>query len=252
MTGGPAAAAAVAAPARSDPLTEAARILVVDDEPSIREPLGAYLTAQGYAVSLAADAGAARAVIGEGACDLVVTDLMMPGEDGLSLLRWVRANGDLPVILLTARGEPIDRIVGLELGADDYLAKPFEPRELLARIRTVLRRAEPHEGGGTYGFAGFTLHADERRLVGADSEDIALTGGEFALLRALLDAAPRVVSRDALLEATQGRAPHAFDRSVDNQVSRLRRKIEADPKAPAIIKTHRGGGYALAARVVRR
>ena len=225
----------------------------MDDEPSIREPLGEYLSAQGFAVTLAEDAAAARAVLAEGACDLVVTDLMMPGEDGLSLLRWVRANGELPVVLLTARGEPIDRIVGLELGADDYLAKPFEPRELLARIRTVLRRAGP-EGAeaGTYAFAGLTLHADERRLVGADGEEIVLTGGEFALLRTLLDAAPRVVSRDTLLSETQGREPHAFDRAVDNQVSRLRRKIEADPKAPAIIKTHRGGGYALAARVTRR
>ena len=203
-------------------------------------------------MTLADGAAEARAFLAEAAPDLVVCDLMMPGEDGLSLLRWVRANGDLPVVLLTAKGDPIDRIVGLELGADDYLAKPFEPRELLARLNAVLRRASPTEAAGRFVFGSFVMHVDERRLIGEDGQDVALTGGEFTLLRTLLEAAPRVVSRDDLLERTQGRAAHAFDRAVDNQISRLRRKIEADPKRPVLIKTHRGGGYALAARVVRR
>ena len=202
-------------------------------------------------MTLAEGAAEARAILAETTPDLVVCDLMMPGEDGLSLLRWLRANGTLPVVLLTAKGDPIDRIVGLELGADDYLAKPFEPRELLARLNAVLRRAAPAEAG-RFVFGGYTLHLAERRLVDADGEEVPLTGGEFALLQALLEAAPRIVSRDDLLERTQGREPHAFDRAVDNQVSRLRRKIEPDPKAPTLIKTHRGGGYALAARVVRR
>ena len=202
-------------------------------------------------MTLAESAAEARAILAEAMPDLVVCDLMMPGEDGLSLLRWVRANGTLPVVLLTAKGDPIDRIVGLELGADDYLAKPFEPRELLARLNAVLRRAAPAEGD-RFVFGGYTLHLAERRLVDADGEEVPLTGGEFALLRTLLEAAPQVVSRDDLLERTQGREPHAFDRAVDNQISRLRRKIEPDPKVPTLIKTHRGGGYALAARVVRR
>lgn len=229
-----------------------AAILLVEDEADIAEPLAAYLTGQGFAVTHAPDAAEARAQIAAGAFDLAVVDVMMPGEDGLSLTRWVRATGELPVILLTARGDPMDRIVGIEMGADDYLAKPFEPRELVARIGAVLRRAGPTGAARTYHFAGLVLHADERRLVGRDGEDVPLTGAEFALLLALLDAAPRVVSRDALLEATQGREPHAFDRAVDNQVSRLRRKVEADPKDPQVVKTHRGGGYALAAKVVRR
>ncbi|WP_031553526.1 response regulator [Parvularcula oceani] len=228
-------------------------LLVVDDEPSIAEPLSDYLEGRGFAVSCAGDAAEARAMLAAETFDLAVIDIMMPGEDGLSLTRWVRATSELPVILLTARGEPMDRIIGLEMGADDYLPKPFEPRELLARIRTVLRRAEGGRSeGGSYAFAGFVLHAEERRLLDADGAEVPLTGGEFALLVALLDAAPRVVDRDRLLTATQGREAHAFDRSVDNQISRLRRKIEPDPRTPSIIKTHRGGGYALAAKAVRR
>ena len=216
------------------------------------EPLAAYLTSHGFGVACAPGAAEARGRIASERFDLVVCDVMMPGEDGLSLTRWIRANGALPVILLTARGDPVDRIVGLEIGADDYLAKPFEPRELLARIGAVLRRAGPAGEAATYHFGGWVLHADERRLVRGDGEAVPLTGAEFALLRALLDAAPRVVSRDDLLTATSGRDAQAFDRAVDNQVSRLRKKVEADPKDPQLIRTHRGGGYALAATVVRR
>lgn len=234
------------------PPSIAARLLLVEDEADIAEPLSEYLSAQGFGVTHAPDAAEARALIGTHPFDLVICDIMMPGEDGLSLTRWIRATGKLPVILLTARGDPMDRIIGLEIGADDYLAKPFEPRELLARISAVLRRAEPSSEAGTYHFAGLVLHTGERRLAAKDGADIALTGAEFSLLRALLDAAPRVVSRDDLLAATQDREAHAFDRAIDNQVSRLRKKIEPDPKAPSVIKTHRGGGYALAAKVVRR
>ena len=229
-----------------------ARLLLVEDDEDVAEPLIAYLAVQGFAVTHAPDAAEARGLIAAERFDLVVCDVMMPGEDGLSLTRWVRANGDLPVILLTARGDPMDRIIGLEIGADDYLAKPFEPRELTARIATVLRRAAPSTDADTYAFGGYTLHAAERRLVDAGGRDVPLTGAEFALLRALLDAAPRVVDRDALLLATQGREAHAYDRAVDNQVSRLRKKVEADPARPQLIRTHRGGGYALAAKVVRR
>jgi two-component system OmpR family response regulator len=243
MSAGAAACGSDAAPA----------ILVADDEPSILEPLAGYLRREGYGVVTAEDAAAARRAIERGGLCLAVLDVMMPGEDGLSLTRWIRANGTLPVILLTARGEPVDRILGLEMGADDYLAKPFEPRELLARIRTVLRRAAPPPGkAGVFCFAGFTLHAAERRLVDAAGEEVPLTGGEFALLLALIEANGRVLSRDTLLDATQGRESHAFDRSVDNQISRLRKKIEKDPAQPSVIKTVRGGGYALAAQVVRR
>ena len=236
-------------------MTEGAapRLLVVDDDQDITEALTDYLAGQGLDVSSAPGAAEARARLAQGGIDLCVLDVMMPGEDGLSLCRWIRATGDLPVILLTARGEPMDKIIGLEIGADDYMAKPFEPRELLARIKTVLRRTGERAGQAvTYAFGEFVLHAEERRLVRADGDEIELTGGEFALLTALLDAAPRVVSRDDLLAATQGREAHAFDRAVDNQVSRLRRKIERDPKSPDLVKTHRGGGYALAARVTRR
>lgn len=227
-------------------------MLVVDDEPSILEPLAEYLLGQGFRVSTAPGAAEARALIAKESFDLAVLDLMMPGEDGLSLTRWIRANGSLPVILLTARGDPMDKVVGLEVGADDYMAKPFEPRELLARIRTVLRRGAPHGAARRYDFAGFVMHVAERRLVAPDGEAVDLTGGEFSLLQVLAEAAPRVVGRDDLLAATQGRETHAFDRAVDNQVSRLRRKIEPDPKEPRIIKTVRGGGYTLAASVVRR
>ena len=229
----------------------ASRVLLVEDEEDISEPLAAYLSGQGLGVACARDAAEARALIAAERFDLVVADIMMPGEDGLSLTRWVRATSELPVILLTARGDPLDRVVGLEIGADDYMAKPFEPRELLARIRTVLRRAAPREGGA-YHFGPYVLHPEERRLMREDGSEVELTGGEFALLVTLLDRAPRVVSRDDLLELTQGREPHAFDRAVDNQVSRLRKKIETDPKSPSLIRTHRGGGYALAAKVVRR
>ncbi|PJK27492.1 response regulator [Minwuia thermotolerans] len=232
-------------------------ILLVDDERAIREPLAAFLSRNGFRVTQAADAGAARARLAAYAVDLVVLDIMMPGEDGLSLCRHIRVNGELPVVLLTARSDETDRIVGLEMGADDYVVKPFNPRELVARIRGILRRA----GGGprlqrapetaSYRFGSWVLKAGERALVDRDGVSVALSTGEFNLLLALVTRPRQVLSRDHLLDITQGREAGAFDRAVDNQVSRLRRKIEADPRNPELIRTVRGGGYSLAAEVER-
>lgn len=234
------------------------RLLVVDDEPSIREPLAEYLTANGFAVDVAESAAAAREVLGAKSIDLVVLDVMMPGEDGFDFVRTLRSKVSLPVIFVTARTDDTDRIVGLELGADDYLVKPFNPRELLARIKAVLRRLEggasdPSAGTAmeAYRFDGLTLVPEGRRLEGRDGEEISLTGGEYELLLAFVERPGRVLNRDQLLDITQGREAHLFDRAIDNQVSRLRKKIEEDVKSPSIIKTVRGGGYVFSARVVR-
>lgn len=231
-------------------------ILLVDDEPTIREPLAEYLMRYGYQVTEAADAVAARACLEQSDVSLALIDIMMPGEDGLSLTTAIRAQGRLPVILLTARTEDTDRIVGLEIGADDYVVKPFNPRELLARIKAVLRRttAEPQTvqsaAEQVYRFAGFDLDPGRRQLR-RDGAEIILTGGEFALLLALIERAGRLLGREQLLDITQGREAALFDRSIDNQISRLRKKIENDPKAPDIIKTVRGGGYVLAVPVTQ-
>lgn len=234
----------------------AARILLVDDETSIREPLADYLVRECFDVTAAADAAAARGLVAEGRYDLALLDIMMPGEDGLSLARYLLAAHDLPVILLTARTEETDRVVGLELGADDYVAKPFSPRELVARIRAVLRRgarnAAPDANPEAYLFDGLTMQLATREVIGRDGEVLPLTAGEFRLLHVLVERAGRVVNRDDLLEMTQNRRADVFDRSVDNQISRLRRKVERDPARPALIKTIRGGGYTLAAKVRRR
>jgi two-component system OmpR family response regulator len=179
----------------------------------------------------------------------------MPGEDGLSLCRYLRGTGEVPVILLTAMAEDTDRIIGLEIGADDYLTKPFNPRELLARIKAVLRRVHslpPQRGrlkAKALRFDRWLLDVGRRELVGEDGVAVALSTAEFRLLNAFLDHAGLVLSRDQLLDLTVGRAADSFDRSIDNQVSRLRKKIEADPKAPALIKTHWGGGYSFVAEV---
>ncbi len=231
------------------------RILLVDDEPVLREPLAEYLTRQGFAVQEAESAAAARARLIECTPDLVLLDIMMPGEDGLSLCRHLIENRDLPVILLTAKTEATDRIVGLEIGADDYVVKPFEPRELVARIRSVLRRARrapvPLEETAFYSFEGWMLDPLKRKLIDPEGAVIAISTAEFRLLRALLDHPREVLDRDRLLDMVQGREAHLFDRAVDNQVSRLRRKIETDSRNPAIIQTVRGGGYRLAADVRR-
>jgi two-component system OmpR family response regulator len=236
----------------------APHLLVVDDHRDIRDLLGRFLAKQGYRVSTAESAQAARRTLKAGAVDLVVLDIMMPGEDGLSLCRELRATTSLPVILLTAVAEETDRIIGLEVGADDYVTKPFNPRELLARIKAVLRRTfalPPQRGmppGERLAFDRWVLDTARRELVAEDGVAVPLSTGEFLLLSAFL-AHPRIVlSRDQLLDLTRGRDAVPFDRSIDNQVSRLRRKLEQDPKRPELIKTHWGGGYSLTAAVVRR
>ncbi len=234
-----------------------AHILVVDDHREIRDLLAKYLAKHGFRVSIAETAARARRLLEASAIDLVVLDIMMPGEDGLSLCRHLRATGDRPVIMLTAMAEDTDRVIGLEMGADDYLVKPFNPRELLARIKAVLRRTNslPRQrqqvDAEVLRFDRWALQVARRELVGEDGVAIPLSTAEFLLLSALLSHSRMVLSRDQLLDLTRGRAANVFDRSIDNQVSRLRKKIEADPKEPALIKTVWGGGYMLTAEVRR-
>ena len=230
-------------------------LLVVDDARDIRDPLAAYLERSGYRTSKAEDAAAARRLLAAYAIDLVILDVMMPGEDGLSLTRHVRETSHVPVILLTAMAEDTDRIVGLEMGADDYLVKPFNPRELVARIKAVLRRsaAAPLRAPetGAYAFGPWVLRTGERELVGQDGVAVALSTGEYNLLLALVTRPRQVLTRDQLLDLAQGRDMAAFDRSIDNQISRLRKKIEENSREPKLIKTVWGGGYTLAADVTR-
>ena len=230
-------------------------ILVVDDHREIREALSSYLRKHGMRVSQAANAAAAREAIVKQAIDLIVLDIMMPGEDGLSLCRYVREAHDTPIILLTAMAEDTDRIVGLEIGADDYVTKPFNPRELLARVKNVMRRANTlpkkrREGGSKrFAFDRWTLDAGRRELTGDDGIAVVLSTAEFRLLLALVERPRLVLSRDQLLDLTSGRGAQLFDRSIDNQISRLRRKIERDPTDPQLVKTVWGDGYQLAADV---
>ncbi|MEM9309916.1 MAG: response regulator transcription factor [Pseudomonadota bacterium] len=245
--------------------TGSVKILLVDDEPSLREPLAEYLTGQGFEVAEAESAARARSVLADADAnpsgtprpDIVLLDIMMPGEDGLSLCRHLVETRELPVIFLTAKTEATDRIVGLELGADDYIVKPFEPRELVARIRTVLRRvargpaAQEDDQDWLYVFEEWTLDPLKRKLVDPDGVTVPISTAEFRLLRAFLDNPRKVMDRDLLLDMVQGRTAHLFDRAVDNQVSRLRRKIENDTRNPHYIQTVRGGGYRFAAQVHR-
>ena len=230
-------------------------LLVVDDEGALREPLADYLTRQGFVVRQAASAAEARSRLREETPDLVLLDIMMPGEDGLSLCRHLVETKQLPTIFLTARGEATDRIVGLEIGADDYVVKPFEPRELVARIRSVLRRSArtaPEVDDEVFVFENWTLDPLKRRLIDPEGAVVAISSAEFRLLMAFLEHPRQVLDRDRLLEMVQGREAHLFDRAVDNQVSRLRRKIEADSRNPQLIQTVWGGGYMLAAEVRRQ
>lgn len=237
----------------------ATRLLLIDDEASIREPLSEFLVGQGFHVDALPSAAAARAALADKSYHLIISDVMMPREDGLSLTRFIRETIGTPVILLTARVEETEKIVGLEIGADDYVPKPFSPRELVARIRAVLRRTREHaataeagDDGQSFAFGAWTLHEGARQLRHVDGRDIALSAGEFYLLVALLRHPRQVMSRDRLLDLVRGRDADIFDRSIDNLVSRLRRKLEDDARAPAIIKTVWGGGYIFGLPVARQ
>jgi two-component system OmpR family response regulator len=232
-------------------------ILVVDDDREIRDLLGKFLEKQSFRVTAARDAREARKLWPLGRYHLVVLDLMMPGESGLDFARWLRGQSEVPIVMLTAMGEETDRIVGLELGADDYVAKPFNPRELLARIRAVLRRATADSSTGgpaeppakVIGFSGWVLEPARRRLINPQGAEVPLTGGEYELLLALVERPNRVLTRDMLMDLLRGRQAGPFDRAIDVAVSRLRRKLEDDGRNPQLIKTVRGGGYVLATTV---
>jgi two-component system OmpR family response regulator len=230
-------------------------LLIVDDDTGLRELLADYLNRNGFRVTGVADGRGLWSALEQGQIDLVILDLMLPGDDGLVLCRNLRARSQIPIIMLTARGDDTDRIVGLEMGADDYLPKPFNPRELLARIKSILRRARnvPAEPGEAkrFHFAGWTLDVDARQLVAPDGVLVPLGAGDYRLLRVFLDHPQRILNRDQLLDFTQGREATPFDRSIDVQVSRLRRRLRDDPRESTIIKTVRNEGYLLAAHVSR-
>lgn len=230
----------------------AQRILVVDDDTELRELITSYLASNGYQVEGVGDGAAFRASLARQSADLVVLDLMLPGENGLSLLRWLRTDGGPPVIIVSARGEEVDRIVGLEVGADDYLAKPFGPRELLARVRAVLRRgngshASPAKASGGLSFGTFHLDIATHVLTRGGAE-IPLTSGEFTLLRIFLEHPNQVLTRDQLITLIKGYERAPFDRSVDVRVTRLRRKIEPKPETPVYLRTIWGEGYLFSPR----
>ena len=222
-------------------------VLIVEDERDIRDPLASYLAKNGFRVSKASDAAAAREIVAAHAIDIALIDIMMPAEDGLSLTGFLRATSKTPVILLTARAEETDRIVGLELGADDYVTKPFSPRELVARIKAVLRRTSDGRvkapDADAYAFADWVLRTGERELVDKEGRAVPLSTGEYNLLLALVTHPKRVLTRDQLLDLSQQRDMGAFERSIDNHISRLRKKVEANLAKPKLIKTVWGGGY---------
>ena len=232
----------------------AQRVLIVDDDAEIRETTGEYLSGHGFDIALAGDGKEMRAAIAAGAPDVVLLDLNLPGEDGLSLTRWLRANHDVAIIMVTGAGEVVDRVVGLEVGADDYLAKPFDPRELRARLNSVLRRVkdkpsrEPVAGASRRVKVGrCMLDLATHQLADAAGAEVPITGMEFDLLRVFIENANRVLSRDKLLTLTRNREWEPFDRSIDIRIARLRRKIEPDPARPTVIRTVRGAGYLFAA-----
>lgn len=237
----------------SEPLPH---ILVVDDAREIREPLVKYLQQNGYRAMAADGAAAARKLMRAQAFDLVVLDVMMPGEDGFAFCRSVRETSTVPILFLTARGEDVDRIVGIELGADDYVVKPFNPRELLARIGAILRRARAapaHQQTGAAGrikFGRWLLDTGKRELFDEAGVGVALSSGEYRLLLVLIERPNMTLTRDQLLDLTRGREAQLFDRAIDNAIMRLRRKIEDDPRNPKIIKTVWGGGYVFTAEPV--
>jgi two-component system OmpR family response regulator len=226
------------------------RALIVDDDPEIGDLLCGYLTGYGILAEAVRDGAAMRGAMAECHYQVIILDLMLPKEDGLSLCRELRTAGNIPIIMLTARGETADKVVGLELGADDYVVKPFEPRELVARIQTVLRRAKA-AGGGTadaepgevVSFEGWSLNRMTRQLTTPQNLVVPLSNAEFRLLSAFIAHPRRVLTRDYLIDAARGRSADVFDRSIDLLVSRLRQKLNDDPKSPTLIKTIRGEGY---------
>jgi two-component system OmpR family response regulator len=231
-----------------------AHILIVDDDTDIRTLLADYLGQQGWQISTAEDGKAMQNAMENTPFDLIVLDLTLPGTDGLTLCRNLRARSSIPVIMLTARSAPLDRILGLEMGADDYLCKPFEPRELLARIRNVLRRGEfssTDTNSQSLHFSGWTLDIATHQLLRQDGVVVILSSNEFRLLKALLERANRVLSRDQLLNLTQGREADPLDRSIDLAISRLRQKLGDDARAPQLLKTLRNEGYLLTTTVTR-
>lgn len=238
-------------------MAEPIRLLVVDDDAEILELLRRYFVAQDFEVCTAVDGSEMRGVLARTSIDLVLLDLGLPGEDGFALTRQLHEQWAGPVIIITGRGESVDRVIGLELGADDYVTKPFDLRELLARVRSVLRRsnrARPSSAGDEHAalhFSGFRLDPLARELFTADGERVALTAGEYELLRLFVDNPNRVLSRDDLMERIHGREAGPFDRAIDVRIGRLRRKIESDPSEPEIIKSVRGAGYVFATRVSR-
>jgi two-component system OmpR family response regulator len=228
----------------------APHILIVDDHREIRDLVSRALTKEGFRVSTAADGRAMRKVMADGRIDLILLDLMLPGEDGLSLCRALRSESNVPIIMLTAKGEEVDRVIGLEMGADDYLSKPFGSRELIARIKAVMRRSQEKIPKGdseprpkTYHFDRWGLDTGSRALLREDGVTLPLSTGEYDLLIALVERPQRVLNRDQLLDLARGRSAAGIDRSIDTQVSRLRKKLELDPSDPKIIKTVWGGGY---------
>jgi two-component system OmpR family response regulator len=232
-------------------------IAIVEDDDEIRPLLVDLLRREGFETAGCRTAVEFDRLIGRQRIDLAILDVMLPGEDGLSLCRRLRARGDVPVLMVTAKGDDIDRIVGLEIGADDYLAKPFNPRELIARVRAILRRTRAQNRvvaplpSERYSFNGWTLDGGSRALCNPDGIDIELTGGEFDLLLTFVTHAQRVLNRDQLLDWTRGRSAGPFDRAIDVQLSRLRRKLAEHPSGVSLIKTVRGGGYLFAAPVER-
>jgi two-component system OmpR family response regulator len=230
-------------------------VLIVDDDKELRALLSTFLARNGFRVTGAENGTAMMRTLDTARIDLIILDIMMPGEDGLSLCRRLRASGTIPIIMLTAVGNEVDRVVGLEMGADDYLPKPFSTRELLARIRAVLRRSalpqpgSPAGSGRTFEFAGWRLDVTHRQLRSPENALVDLRAAEFDLLLALVERPQHVLTRDQLLDLARGRAAEAFDRSIDVHISRLRHRIEVDPKEPEFIKTVRSGGYVFAAPV---
>ena len=233
------------------------KILIVDDDREIRSLLADYLDSNGYSTVTAADGYAMATALNANKIDLIVLDLNLPGDDGLTLCRNLRAHSAMPVIMLTARSEALDRIIGLEMGADDYLSKPFEPRELLARIRSVLRRANSptmigaHDTVQKLKFGDWTLDVTARHLLNPQGLVIALSGAEFRMLEIFLEHPNRVLNGDQLLNIMHGRDADPFDRSIDIQISRLRQKLGEDARSPQIIKTVRNGGYVLSVSVLK-